>query len=196
MHLIAVEAADAEEAINEAEHAISSYGDGDVWDWYTIGGRWEGYLGGANTLRFTDNPELFVQSVTDALKSQDATFRECKEYITGNHITLESAPDHVLGLPLNNKEGYVERHNKLIDEYHEHFKQVMTADSLSDLDHKVGMVGYYLRKLGSLVGGYYTFDSMFYDSVYGSPSAEAIKKRIVDPERAHLQHLVVVDLHN
>jgi hypothetical protein len=34
LHLIAVEADDAEEAIRTAENAIVGYGDGEVWDWH------------------------------------------------------------------------------------------------------------------------------------------------------------------
>jgi hypothetical protein len=38
-------ATDKEDAISNVESFLESYGDGKVWDWYEIGGRWGGTLG-------------------------------------------------------------------------------------------------------------------------------------------------------
>ena len=37
-------ASDRDEAISNVESFLEEYGDGDVWDWYVIGGRWSGTL--------------------------------------------------------------------------------------------------------------------------------------------------------
>lgn len=37
-------ATDKDEAISNVESFLEQYGDGDVWDWYVIGGRWSGLL--------------------------------------------------------------------------------------------------------------------------------------------------------
>ena len=42
--ILLVKAEDKEDAINEAESFLEPYGNGDVWDWYIIGGRWSGTL--------------------------------------------------------------------------------------------------------------------------------------------------------
>ena len=37
-------ATDKDDAISNVESFLEQYGDGDVWDWYVIGGRWSGLL--------------------------------------------------------------------------------------------------------------------------------------------------------
>ena len=61
IHLIAVEADNSEEAIKKAEQALIPYGDGDVWDYYEVGGRWNGELEGKDTLCYSENSDAFVK---------------------------------------------------------------------------------------------------------------------------------------
>ncbi len=42
--ILLVNADSKEEAIEKTSDFLEIYGDGDVWDWYTIGGRWSGTL--------------------------------------------------------------------------------------------------------------------------------------------------------
>jgi len=41
-------ASDRDEAISNVRSFLEEYGDGDVWDWYVIGGRWSGTLNAKN----------------------------------------------------------------------------------------------------------------------------------------------------
>lgn len=42
--ILLTKAKNREEAKAKAEEFLEPYGDGDVWDWYVIGGRWSGTL--------------------------------------------------------------------------------------------------------------------------------------------------------
>lgn len=67
LHLISVQAPNEEEALELVESALDPYGLGDVWDYYTVGGRWDNYFGTGNTLRYTDNPERFIEELEKVL---------------------------------------------------------------------------------------------------------------------------------
>ena len=47
-------ATDKEDAISNVESFLESYGDGKVWDWYEIGGRWSGTLGDDDSTQLTN----------------------------------------------------------------------------------------------------------------------------------------------
>lgn len=53
------QAADKDEAISNVESFLEQYGDGDVWDWYVIGGRWSGTLNVKAKEFFEKAKELF-----------------------------------------------------------------------------------------------------------------------------------------
>ena len=99
LHLIAVEASSEEEAIMEAEAAIDGYGEGRVWDWFEVGGRWSGLFGtlecGAprNVLRYSDDPSQFEESLERCNASQNREFRETVDKIFGRVIGPEEAYD-------------------------------------------------------------------------------------------------------
>ena len=42
--ILLTKASDRDEAVSQVESFLENYGDGDVWDWYVIGGRWSGTL--------------------------------------------------------------------------------------------------------------------------------------------------------
>lgn len=56
--ILLVKASDRDEAKEKAEEFLEPYGDGDVWDWYSIGNRWH------NTLAPADKVKKFHKSVT------------------------------------------------------------------------------------------------------------------------------------
>ena len=56
------EANDREEAISKVDNFLEQYGDGDVWDWYVIGGRWSGTLSELN--------KKFNEKVREHLKNK------------------------------------------------------------------------------------------------------------------------------
>lgn len=46
--ILIVKATTSDEAVSAAKEHMDDYGDGDVWDWYVIGGRWSGTLNSRN----------------------------------------------------------------------------------------------------------------------------------------------------
>ena len=49
--IILVEAEDRQDAMNKVEDFLEPYGDGDVWDWYSIGNRWHNTLAPAELVK-------------------------------------------------------------------------------------------------------------------------------------------------
>jgi hypothetical protein len=196
-HIIAVVAEDQEEAQASAESFLEDYGGGDVWDWYKIGGRWDGMLGGSNFLQASADPEAFKAAVATALDKRDRGFRWMRtQYLIG-----EFKPEDVdwdsqatSGETKEEVAARVEADAKIAGHY-ERFQAVLTAHSLRDLPkHLEDMVGYAMYKIGKLVAGYYSFDSSFYDGEEHSADPDALWKRVEEaPEK---QWLVAVDLHN
>lgn len=203
VHLIAVVADNEEDAITAAESAIEGYGNGDVWDWFEVGGRWDGLLKDKNTLCYLEDPDEFRRAVTKALDYRNREFTNLRDRIVGKVLTAEDIGDTTdFGLPVDQdkKAEVAENISKSNKEVKFAFDKLMDAKSLEmyharmDLSFNGHMVGYYLRKLGTLVADYYCFDSFFYDGEYGSTTPGDMWTRCGDdPGR---QWLVVVDLHN
>ncbi len=42
--ILLIKASDKNEAKDKVQEFMVQYGDGDIWDWYVIGGRWSGTL--------------------------------------------------------------------------------------------------------------------------------------------------------
>jgi hypothetical protein len=63
--ILLTEANTRDDAIDRVTKFLEPYGDGRVWDWYQIGGRWH------NTLAPEDKLNEFQTYVTDLLKEQD-----------------------------------------------------------------------------------------------------------------------------
>lgn len=60
--ILLTQASDRDEAISNVEEFLEQYGDGDVWDWYQIGGRWQ------NTLAPKDLKEKWYENIKTFLK--------------------------------------------------------------------------------------------------------------------------------
>ena len=107
-HIIAVEADNADEAMAAVEHALSPYGDGQVWDWFSIGGRWEGSLEGSNVLQCSANPQAFRAAVEEAIQCREAAFRRVQDKVVGRTVTPADLPDAVFGIPVGDKKSAAE----------------------------------------------------------------------------------------
>ena len=177
IHLIAVEADNSEEAIKKAEQALSPYGGGDVWDYYEVGGRWNGELEGKNTLCYSENSDAFVKHL-DSMKG----FRNFQ--LTKDLNLLKGVEDE------DNDVINTDYRKQIADD----FQKIMDLTEVPEKFGSVGMAGYYLYKIGMLISDIYHEQSHFFDAVWGVPNFENVLTRCEkSPER---QWLVVVDLHN
>lgn len=193
--LLAVEADSEAEARSMAESFLEPYGNGDVWDWYEIGGRWSGIFDGKDLLRYPDNPVVFRNKIEDSLQARDGEFRSLIRGFRENPVftlgdSLRDHPDHP------DRDLLHRRMNEGITKNRAEWEKVLNADSLRALGEDVatGMLGYQLWKLGKLIAGYFNSESYFFDAEYHSASTEQMWERVeADPDN---QWLVVVDLHN
>jgi len=200
-HIIAVEATNAEEAASAAGEAISDYGDGRVWDWYVVGGRWEGSLEGGNTLQYSANPKAFRKAVENMLQYRDEEFMKLQSKLTGKDVTAEELTnDTVFGIPITDPEGAAKRVSEDNRRARREVGRLFEASSLKEAQHPTDteypgrMVAYYLRKFANCILGEYSFDSRFFDGEEHTTESEGLWVRCDDsPEE---QWLVLLDLHN
>jgi hypothetical protein len=176
IHLIAVEADNSEEAIKKAEQALSPYGDGDVWDYYEVGGRWNGELEGKDALCYSENSDAFV-------KHLDKCKERRNQELTNILNLLKGVEDQ------DGEEGNTEYRKQIAAD----FKKIMDLTEVPE-NFGVGMAGYYLYKIGMLLSDIYHGQSYFFDAVLEVPNLVNVLTRCEkSPER---QWLVAVDLHN
>lgn len=76
------QAADRDEAISNVESFLEQYGDGDVWDWYVIGGRWSGTLNAKTKEFFEKAAKLF----------KDAYPENNHDFLTQNMVNEQAIP--------------------------------------------------------------------------------------------------------
>lgn len=200
VHLIAVEAEDEEGAIDTAETAIAQYGDGDVWDWYAIGGRWDGYLGGENACCYAKNPAVFLSALQKAEEFQNADFREMRDRFTGRKVPAREVGDSCLGMPITDKAGVAQRisernaQSKEVFGFMKKAKTLMEYDTLAQDNPETFLFGWYMKRLGMHLMGNYHFESYFYDTVEYTTRFGPVRQRIAD-DPVH-QWLVAFDLHS
>jgi hypothetical protein len=165
-HIVVVKANDKKDAIQKAEEFLEPYGKGDVWDWFEIGGRWSWKK---------NDDQYHSDKIANVLKISDD--RKKAEQII--KYQLKTQTDEIKAC-----------NRYLIDEM-----KRSKIYKLSDLKQETaGMIGYYLHKIGGLLGGYYQTGSYFYDVDYGA--AYISDKRIKEILKADDLFLVNLDLHN
>ena len=205
LHVIAVEADDAEDARVEAESAIEPYGNGQVWDWYEVGGRWDGVFEGSNMLNYAKNPEGFKAALERVRNNQNSEFCEALDTVLGRTVGAENVDDNVFGIPVEDKEGMAERMNESNRKWGALWKRLVKQRVLpandpefgEDAGHAaMGMLGYYLRKVGNALSGNYTFNSYYYDAVWGGTETSQVLERCEFEDAGERQWLVAIDLHN
>ena len=197
LHYIAVEAETEEEAVLEAESALSHYGEGQCWDWYEVGGRWDGVFKDAgsfdNLLRYEENPEAFMKVLSGVEKGQDEDFVDAMNKILGRSVHETEVNDFMLGIPVSDKSGAAQRISESNKACGELWSQLMGMDKLP-VDGRYGMLGYHLKCLGDLLNGGYTFSSHFLDALEFTARPSVTRQRC--EENPTKQWLVAVDLHN
>ena len=63
--ILLIKASQRDEAKDKVQEFMVHYGDGDIWDWYVIGGRWSGTLNSKSKEFFTEGPPGLL-TVTEA----------------------------------------------------------------------------------------------------------------------------------
>lgn len=203
IHLIAVRADDEDSAVDAAEYALEPYGDSRVWDWYAVGGRWDGFLGGKNVLCYEDDPSTFMEALRNADALQAQRFREARDLLTGRVVAPEEIPDEYTVFGMRVDKSKEEIAADITDRNKTACSKIEAALLLDrpPEDYEFAMTSYYLRKFTNLLGGHYCWESAFYDGVEASTSQSYLLDRInnVDEKGGgglDEQWLVAIDLHN
>ena len=215
LHIVASEGESATDAQAAAEEGIGHYGNGDVWDWYEVGGRWDGFIGatgeteedyvpGVNQLCYAENPELFNETIDTSINGRNAYLLDALRAIRGDVVAPESVPDHFMGIPVvgvgspKGKEGIAKRLSEKNAEYGAEWQALLACNTAAELGKISGLgphyVFYKVYKLMKGVMGHYDFDSRFYDTASGSTGRSYVDERKgCDPNK---QWITVFDLHN
>jgi len=190
LHLILVQAEDEEDAITTVISILDSLPEGQWWDWYEVGGRWNDCLDGKNAMP-SNHPD-FDTILKNINEQQNRTFRELTACATGRTVTEDEIPDTIFGLPVSDKTFTTGRINEQNSGYAATIQEMLHADSLDearDIPFIDQMAFWHLGKLVKLVT-----DSWFSDSWYCD-----IDEWTCDPrkatERDGATFLVAVDFH-
>lgn len=201
-HIIMVTAESEDEAIYEASSSIEPYGEGNVWDYYAVGGRWLGHFNGKNVVGFKDNPTLFMSELHKIQRDQQETFNRYRHRVAG--IAPTEAPSWINdsleslseahGARTEKSLRWLEHESEEVRETSRCWTNVLETEQLSDVgdDWRLSEV----EQLLDLVRGRYSSNSMFKSSE-SSRVDRAIKiiEQMTEVERNNL-YLVVMDLHN
>lgn len=191
LHLVLVSAGDEDEALQEVECALDPF-NGEVYDWYIIGGRWNGFLKGKNILRYDEDPDFFRSTLRDCKRNQDRQFIELVNCFNGATVTESQIGDihPVIGLPIVNKQAVAEENTRHNQHFSKVWEKVLASKEVPRLEGNDAMLGYYLKRLGNLLNGFYNSSSGFLDTEQDTclpnPDGEFTKDN----------YLVVVDIHN
>lgn len=170
--IIIVEAEDADDAAFVAEEFVDTVN----WsDWSEIGGRWADLIEG-KALRYTDNPEKFMEIIQRGINSRKHHFDELLAAV-GNLTVGELATDPTYnlfgGTAAQEAENEDER-NKRIDR---------------------SLALYRANRLLELAGDQFTPDTHYFDTASGSTKVSYLMERIQegDPNK---QWVVIWDFHH
>lgn len=200
LHLLAVEAEDKDEALELVDTYLEPFGDGLVWDWWAVGGRWEGYFeNGAskeNVLCYAEDEEKFRNNLLRIDEAQDRVFKRLIEKVFG----LEPSPSTIVdffGQELS-EEQKVARANREFEDnkrFKAAFDRLKEGRPIWDrsLYNQDQRLGYVLKDLGDCILRRYNSESGFWDGLEYTTSVRPTLERCTeDPNN---QFLVAVDLH-
>jgi hypothetical protein len=198
-------ASSEQEAHDNVVNFLEDYGDGDVWDWYVIGGRWSGTLNPLNK-EFMEKAEVHFKAAypenenpfltQNMVKEQDAALQEIWDTLggEGNHpygrdqYKDVTANDDILPLSTCQevvKEWTINREAIL----EECWAKLLAADA-DRKNGKYDMRGYYAKEFHDWAYDKFSFNSNVYD----------IDERTNNPEHAfedvNEYYAVIVDMHN
>lgn len=188
-----------EEAIQKA------IGEPSWWDWYEIGGRWEGSVESSypeakmqipNVLRCQRNPEVAQLLLEQAGRRQNTEFLHVRDQLNGNRVIAAELPGHVFGIPVAKDEQTANRLTEQNQSMAKAVQSVLHAPSLNDVprDGDAFLVSFLLRRLCDLIDYSWSSDSGYFDSINGCSDPRLLldnPELFSNPKTA----LAVIDFH-
>lgn len=199
VHLIALE---YDPAVKLNDKAVTELladaldGNSDWWDYYELGGRWEGYLDGRNFTTLVENPIKFEEILRSARAKQNSNFRRMRDEITGAAVAVADLEGHIFGLPVAQDEAVAARMTEANKESKAAWLRVLATDNLDDIDMdgNAMMALYRMRRLVNLADGRWNPDSIFYDCINGTANPTYLLQQVREEGEHHVV-LAAVDFH-
>lgn len=179
------------------------------WDWYEVGGRWDGVLlndfpnlklEDKNVLPLKDYPVEGLKIIQECHLIQERTFVDARAKILGTPVAVAGDNGHVFGIPIARTQDIADEETRENQLYADTWQKLLLAPSLEAVqkDPNVGMLSYYMGRAMDLVSGRWTFDSAFFDSAWGN--ADALRTleelRAKSAEELDGYYLIAVDFHH
>jgi hypothetical protein len=200
--ILLIKASQIDEAKDKIQEFLVQYGDGDVWDWYVIGGRWSGTLNSKSKEFFKKAEEHFKITYPDAnhnfistkmVEEQHQALGDIWSVIGGkglnpyvrNNYNDFGYDDDVVPL-LECKEVVTEWCKDLDIEAEIAWNKMLEAKTIEGYD----MSSYYARKYADFKNDVFSFESNVFDTEnYTNNPAQAF-------QNAEEYFAVMVDMHN
>lgn len=202
--ILLVKATDKTAALEKVNSFMEPYGDGDVWDWFAIGGRWSNILA-PNREQYDQWAEAFIKErngnkdyvTVDLIEKHRPDFQAKWEELgfTGlspyaDHYRLPDGGADYDIVPLkdclpNVKAHYTEQEEVI----RENWERLVEERNKRILDGKGTMDGYYAKKYSEAVYGNFSWEFTVYDAENEQPS-------MPDENEVPEYFAVAVDMHN
>jgi len=202
MHTLAIlltKATTKDEAKTNINSFMEEYGDGQVWDWFVIGGRWSGQLNKNNqkfkdTVRernvFEDNNMISVKDVEDNQEVLQGIWEELGEFSKHpyNRDSYDNRGNDEDIMHATKCEEIIKRHTRDIEKSIESkWQEILSARRRAKDKEMHDSSGYLAREYADLVGDDFSFESTTFD-------VDAYTNN--PPKDLTNYYAVVVDMHN
>jgi hypothetical protein len=204
--ILLTKASDESEAIANVNSFLEQYGDGDVWDWYIIGGRWSGTLNTKNAEFLVKAKEFLVKKYPENgvgvifdknIKESAGELQKIWEELgqtdmnpyTRDQYNSEGASDDCL--PLTECLGVIKEWIKDMNaEADEHFQNMVKARKEEKSKKGGTMSAYYAGLYKDAKYDRFCFESNIYDIVNETNNPV---KALAEPDE---YFAIIVDMHN
>lgn len=212
--IVAVEAAAPDEAVSAAEMLLDGSRN-DWWDYYTIGGRWQGYFRSVaddapeegNVLSMSTHPDAFAAVLRDVSARQNETYLQHRDSAFGHAVTYVPDADievpqwHVAGAACASDEDVAKRLTEANRQSATQVRDLFAATTLDEAQDVLSQFSFgvfALERMVEMAQGQWNPDSKFIDLEEFDTSARRYADRCGRRHgegRALSPHLVVVDFH-
>jgi hypothetical protein len=183
---LAVEADDETEAIESVESWLEEV---ELGDWWEIGGRWAGALGGPCALRASDDRAVFDKAIERMLTLRLQRVNELRQVLAGADPEVEVY--NPFGFEVSDTDAARARVHANYNSSAETFSRLLAGRSLPGEEFR--FLGYQLRVLGTLLAGYPSLEAGVFDISAHTSSLDDLYSRL-DEQPAN-QWLVIADVH-
>lgn len=156
------------------------------WDYYSVGGRWDGFFGDkGNFITYEESPAEVRKELVEARARQNAKFRSMRDELTGATVAVADISGHVFGLPVQPDEAAAERLTRSNKETQEAWQRVLRANDLDslDTDFQAQMAMFRAQRLIGLVYGEWNPESSFYYPIGETTNPKAVESFLDQEER-------------